>query len=44
MYHHVTVAKLEGHVKEFCFKFSHPKVFENPRYFLENTLQVVPTG
>lgn len=44
MYHHVTVAKLEGHVREFCFRFSHPEMFENPRYVLEKILFIVPTG
>lgn len=43
MYHHVTVDKLEGHVREFCFRFSHPEMFENPLYILENTLFIVPT-
>lgn len=44
MYHHVTVDKLEGHVREFCFRFSHPEMFENPRYILEKTLTIVPTA
>lgn len=44
MYHHVTVKKLENVVSEFCYRFSHPEMFENPRYYLENTLTLVPTG
>lgn len=43
MYHHVTNDKLEGVVSEFCYRFSHPEMFENPRYILENTLRVVTT-
>lgn len=43
MYHHVTIDKLESHVWEFCFRFSHPEMFENPRYILEKTLFIVPT-
>jgi len=44
MYHHVTVDKLPGVVGEFCFRFSHPEMFENPRYYLEKTLRLVPLG
>ncbi len=41
MYHHVTVDKLNDLVSEFCFRFSHPEIFENPRCFLEITLRPV---
>ena len=44
MYHHVTMDKLPELVGEFCYRFSHPEMFENPRYFLEKTLFLVPTG
>jgi transposase-like protein len=44
MYHHVTVAKLPELMCEFCYRFSHPEMFENPRYYLENSLFIVPTG
>jgi transposase-like protein len=44
MYHHVTVDKLPELVGEFCYRFSHPEMFENPRYYLEKTLFMVPTG
>lgn len=44
MYHHVTVAKLPEVIGEFCFRFSHPEIFENPRYFLQKTLHLVPTA
>lgn len=43
MYHHVTVAKLPELMCEFCYRFSHPEMFENPCYYLENTLRLVPT-
>lgn len=43
MYHHVTVDKLPYVVAEFCYRFSHPEMFENPRFFLENSLRGVPT-
>lgn len=43
MYHHVTVDKLDSIVSEFCFRFSHPEIFQNPRYFLEITLRPVPS-
>jgi hypothetical protein len=44
MYHHVTVDKLPDIVCEFCYRFSHPEMFENPRYYLEKSLFIVPTG
>lgn len=44
MYHHVTKKNLEEIVGEFCYRFSHPEMFENPRYYLQNTLRLVPTG
>lgn len=44
MYHHVTMDKLPEVVCEFCYRFSHPEMFENPRIYLEKTLFIVPTG
>lgn len=44
MYHHVTPEKLEEVVSEFSFRFSHPEMFENPRYYLTKSLCLVPTG
>jgi len=44
MYHHVTVDKLPELVCEFCFRFSHPEMFGNPRYYLEKTLRLVTTS
>lgn len=43
MYHHVTADKLPELVCEFCFRFSHPEMFESPQYYLEKTLRLVPT-
>jgi len=40
MYHHVTMDKLPSVVGEFCYRFSHPQIFENPRYFLQITLRL----
>lgn len=42
MYHHVTVDKLSEIVREFCFRFSFPEMFENPCFYLEKTLRLVP--
>ena len=43
MYHHVTGDKLPEYIGEFCFRFSHPEMFENPQYYLEISLRLVPT-
>jgi transposase-like protein len=43
MYHHVTVDKLPEFIGEFCYRFSHPEIFENPHYYLEKSLFLVPT-
>jgi len=43
MYHHVTVDKLPELVCEFCYRFSYPEIFENPRQYLSNTLRLVTT-
>jgi hypothetical protein len=40
MYHHVTSDKLENLVREFCFRFSSPQMFDNPRYYLEKSLRL----
>lgn len=44
MYHHVTKKNLEEIVGEFCYRFSHPEMFENPRIYLTKTLHLVPNG
>lgn len=43
-YHHTTPRQLSEIVSEFCFRFSHPEMFENPRYYLTKSLRLVPTG
>jgi transposase-like protein len=43
MYHHVTRDKLQSVVLEFCTRFSHPEMFENPQSFLQITLHIIPT-
>jgi transposase-like protein len=40
MYHHATREKLPEMVSEFCYRFSSPELFENPRYYLEKTLRL----
>jgi transposase-like protein len=42
MYHHVTADNLSDLVREFCYRFSSPEIFDNPGLFLEKTLQLVP--
>lgn len=44
MYHHVTIEKLPGIVGEYCFRFSHPDMFKNPCYYLQNTLSLAQSG
>ncbi len=43
MYHHHWSENLSEYVREFCFRFSSPELFKNPRYYLEKTLSLVPT-
>ena len=42
MYHHITPETLEEIVSEFCFRFSHPEMFESPYQYLLITLRLVP--
>src|SRR3989338_2437749 len=44
MYHHVTRDKFPNLVGEFCFRFSHPELFRNPRQYLLIALRLVPTA
>jgi len=44
MYHHHRSENLEQYVREFCFRFSSPELFENPRYYLTKSLALVPRG
>jgi hypothetical protein len=31
-------------VREFCFRFSTPELFESPKFYVEKTLSLVPIG
>lgn len=42
MYHHATPEKLPEIVREFCFRFSSPEMFQNPSSYLEKSLCLVP--
>lgn len=42
MYHHHWSINLEEYVREFCFRFSSPEMFENPLFYLRKTLSLVP--
>jgi transposase-like protein len=44
MYHHHWSENLPEYVREFCFRFSSPELFENPRYYLSKSLSRVPGG
>jgi transposase-like protein len=43
MYHHHWSINLEEYVREFCFRFSSPEMFQNPLYYLSKSLSLVPT-
>jgi transposase-like protein len=43
MYHHHWSENLEEYVREFSFRFSSPELFENPLFYLEKSLELVPT-
>lgn len=43
MYHHHWSVNLEKYVREFCFRFSSPELFENPLYYLSKALTLVTT-
>lgn len=43
MYHHTTPEKFPDYVREFCFRFSTPELFESPQLYCEKTLILVPT-
>ena len=42
MYHHHWSENLSEYVREFCFRFSSPEMFENPKYYLQKTLSLAP--
>lgn len=44
MYHHVSEEKFPDYVREFCFRFSSPELFESPKLYAEKTLILVPTA
>jgi hypothetical protein len=43
MYHHHWSEHLPEYVREFCFRFSSPELFENPHYYLQKSVSLVPT-
>jgi hypothetical protein len=43
MYHHHWSENLDQYVREFCFRFSSPELFKNPRFFLQKSLKLVTT-
>jgi len=43
MYHHVTCDKLGEYVGEFCYRFSHPEIFDSPYQYLLFSLSLVTT-
>ena len=43
MYHHHWSINLEKYVREFCFRFSSPELFENPLFYLKKSLKLVTT-
>ncbi len=42
MYHHRS-ANLDEYVTEFCFRFSSPELFKNPKCYLSKSLKLVPS-
>ena len=41
MYHHHRSENLPEYVREFCFRFSSPELFKDPKFFLTKTLKLV---
>ena len=44
MYHHHRSENLPQYVREFCFRFSSPELFKNPRFYLTKSLTLVTTA
>ena len=44
MYHHHRAENLEEYVREFCFRFSSPELFENPKFYLTKSLKLVTSA
>ena len=42
MYHHATAEKMPEIVREFCFRFSSPEIFNSPLEYLKKSLTLVP--
>jgi len=42
MYHHHWSENLPDFVREFCFRFSSPELFQNPCFYLSKSLYLVP--
>ncbi len=42
-YHHHWSENLPEYVREFCFRFSSPELFDSPLFYLKKTLSLVPT-
>lgn len=42
MYHHHWSQNLQGYVREFCFRFSSPELFNSPLFYLKKSLSLVP--
>src|SRR3989344_7737846 len=43
MYHHHRSINLEKYVREFCFRFSSPELFKNPKFYLTKSLTLGTT-
>jgi transposase-like protein len=43
MYHHTSSEKFPDYVREFCFRFSNPELFDSPLAYAEKTLMLIPT-
>ncbi len=44
MYHHHWSKNLPEYVREFCFRFSSPELFNNPLFYLSKSLKLATTG
>jgi len=44
MYHHATAEKMPEIVREFCFRFSSPEIFNSPLEYLKKSLMFIPFG
>ena len=43
MYHHHWSKNLDQYVREFCFRFSSPELFKNPKFYLSKSLKLGTT-